>query len=106
MPIWSASNSCSREKLAIDSRERASASSGAWGRSSTCAIDPGEERGGLREFGPLRRVARRDVGDLVRHHSGDLGRVVGERERPRVMKMSPEGRAKALTTGELSRVTR
>ena len=45
-------------------------------------IDPKEERGGLLEFGPLRGVARGDMCNLVRHHRGDLGRVVGEGKKP------------------------
>ena len=44
-------------------------------------VDPGEQCGGLLELRPLGGVARRDMADLVRHDGGDLGRVVGEREK-------------------------
>ena len=38
--------------------------------------------GALFELGPPRRMALRHVGDLVRHHGRDLGRVVGEGQEP------------------------
>ncbi len=36
--------------------------------------------GALFELGPPRRMALRHMGDLVRHHGRDFGRVVGERQ--------------------------
>ena len=39
-----------------------------------------EQRRGALELGALGGVMGGDMGDLVRHHGGDLGAVVGERE--------------------------
>ena len=80
MPMRSASNSCSREKWAIDSFIRAACSSPICGLSSTCCETRVKSARGALEFGALGGVTRRDVGDLVRHHRGDLGSVVGEGE--------------------------
>ena len=77
MPIWSASNSCSREKRAIESFERASTSSWAC-VGEHLRIDPREQRGRLFELGPLGRMARGDMRDFMRHDGRDFRRVVGK----------------------------
>ena len=81
MPIWSASNSCWREKRAMASFERASTSSWASRWASNCELTREEQRRRLLELGPLGGMARGDVADLMRHDGGDFGRVVGEREK-------------------------
>ena len=80
----SASNSWAREKLASVILDLASASAPSCGSLEQVGGDAVDQRGLARlvlaDFG----VAGDDVRHLVRHHRGELGVVVGERDRPRV----------------------